>query len=88
MLSLKEQFESKQGVWSKYNSLDLFARSEKLREIANKVDLNKVNLNAKGQALISEIENMCCFPIMDEEEFLRVWKLNNWTMEKDRKSVV
>ncbi|KEH88983.1 hypothetical protein Z967_12035 [Clostridium novyi A str. 4540] len=82
MLSLKEQLQLKQGVWNKYNNLDLFARSAKLREVANKVDLNRVDLNAKGQAIIAEIENMCCFPITDEEEFLRVWTKNGWTMEK------
>ncbi|GAB6150232.1 hypothetical protein [Clostridium novyi] len=82
LLSLKEQFQARQGVWSKYNNLDLFTRSAKLREEANKVDLSKIDLNAKGQALISEIENMCCFPIIAEKEFLKIWELNNWTMEK------
>ncbi|KGM94356.1 hypothetical protein Z968_11800 [Clostridium novyi A str. 4552] len=46
------------------------------------MDLTKIDLNAKGQAIIMEIENMCCFPIAEEEEFLEVWRYNGWTMEK------
>ncbi|KEH92844.1 hypothetical protein Z962_11350 [Clostridium botulinum C/D str. BKT12695] len=82
MLDVVKQFKTKQGKWSKYNHLDFFTRGAKCREEANKVDLTKVNLNAKGQALIAEIENMCCFPIIQEEDFLEIWEYNGWTMEK------
>ncbi|MCD3240834.1 hypothetical protein G8T75_12790 [Clostridium botulinum D/C] len=81
-MTLVEEFQAKEGNWSKYTHLDFFDRCSECNKEANKVDLTKVNIQAGGQALIMEIENMCCFPIVAEENFLKIWEHNGWTMQK------